>query len=59
MSIYEENGYCDRKDYLECLAAEYGVPLHKVWALAKFLGPEEDFDGLVSEVIDLEDLGEF
>ena len=25
MNIYKENGYSDRKDYLECLAEDYGV----------------------------------
>jgi hypothetical protein len=55
MNIYEENGYANRRDYLEELAAQYGVPLYKVWAVAKLLGPEEDFDGLVSSVQDMED----
>lgn len=25
MSIYTENGYKNRRDYLECLAEDYGV----------------------------------
>lgn len=53
MSIYKDNGYDNRRDYLECLAAEYGVPMRLVLELASLLGPEEDFDGLVSEVEDL------
>lgn len=54
MSIYEENGYDNREEYLEELAREYGVPPYKVRALAMLLGPEEDFDGLVSAVQDME-----
>ena len=52
-SIYEENGYEDRKDYLDSLAEEYCVPKEDVYLLASFLGKEEDFDGLVSMVQDM------
>ena len=52
MSIYEENGYADRKDYLRGLAEEYGT---KVYILADLLGPNEDFDGLVTGLEDMYD----
>lgn len=53
MSIYTDNGYTSRRDYHTNLADDYGVPLEKVLLLAMFLGPEEDFDGLVTHVQDL------
>lgn len=52
MSIYQEYGYASRREYLEQLAEEYGVPIGTVFALASVLGPEEDFDALVTEVDD-------
>jgi hypothetical protein len=52
MSIYVENGYKNRKDYLYSVAEDYGVPHRIVLSLADFLGPDEDFDGLVNAVED-------
>jgi hypothetical protein len=52
MSIYTENGYQNRFDYLKKLAEDNGVPYSTVLALAELLGPEEDFDGLVTSVED-------
>jgi hypothetical protein len=52
MSIYQDYGYKNRRDYLEQLAGENGVDLGAVIALADILGPEEDFDGLVTSVQD-------
>lgn len=54
MSVYMENGYMNRKDYLGCLSDEYGVPREAVFALASMLGPDEDFDGLVAALEDAE-----
>lgn len=48
MTIYQENGYKNRKDYLECLADDYGVEYETVVMIADLNGPSEDFDGLVS-----------
>jgi hypothetical protein len=48
MTVYEENGYTSRKDYLECLAEDYGMEYKDVVMLANTLGAEEDFDGLVT-----------
>lgn len=53
MSIYTENGYKNRRDYLDTLAAENGVPEDQVYTLASVLGPDEDFDALVTAVEDL------
>lgn len=50
--VYQENGYKDRSDYLNCLSEDYGVPIDAVLALAEVLGPDEDFDGLVSNLED-------
>jgi len=51
--IYRANGYNDREDYLSGLAESYGVDLDTVYALADLLGPNEDFDGLVSQLEDM------
>lgn len=50
--VYRENGYDNRDDYLRSLSEDYGVPLDAVMAVAEVLGPEEDFDGLVSNLED-------
>lgn len=50
--VYEENGYDSRDDYLNSLSEEYDVPADAVYALAEVLGPDEDFDGLVSNLED-------
>jgi len=51
-TIYQDKGYKNRLEYLESLAEEYGVDISTVFALANVLGPEEDFDGLVSSLQD-------
>lgn len=55
-SVYQENGYTDRKDYLQCMSDDYGVPLEVVESLADVLGESEMFDGLVSALEDAEEL---
>ena len=50
--VYREKGYTDRNDYLHSLSEDYGVPDDAVQALAEVLGPDEDFDGLVSNLED-------
>jgi len=55
MSIYTENGYENRRDYLLCLADDYGVDIATVTAIASILGPSEDFDGLVTALQDESD----
>lgn len=54
MSIYEDNGYKNRKDYLNSLVEDYGVGVSEVYALAEILGDTEDFDGLVSALEDMQ-----
>ena len=46
-NIYQENGYADRGDYLNCLSEDYSVSIEDVYSLAEMLGENEDFDGLV------------
>ena len=52
MEIYQENGFKDRREYLQSLADEFGVPLSDVLMFASLLGPNEDFDGLVTTLED-------
>ena len=54
-NIYTENGYESRKHYLKCLSEDYGVPLATVVTLAQLYGSDEDFDGLISSLEDMED----
>lgn len=51
-NIYKEQGYEDRKDYLLGLSEEYGIDSDMVFAAADMLGPNEDFDGLVTTLQD-------
>ena len=51
-SIYVEQGYKNRKDYLETIADNYCVPVGDVFTLASILGSDEDFDGLVTRIED-------
>ena len=48
MSIYTDEGYTSRRDYLENLADDLGVDRAEVFAMAEILGRDEDFDGLVT-----------
>ena len=52
MSIYQDEGFSSRRDYLVNLAQDFGVDEHYVFMMAGVLGPNEDFDGLVSMVDD-------
>ena len=51
-SIYQENGFTNRTEYLQNLSFEYEVPLDVVEMFADMLGNNEDFDGLVSVIQD-------
>jgi hypothetical protein len=53
-NVYQENGYKNRYDYLVCLSEEYGVDKGTVFTIASMLGENEDFDGLVSQLNDME-----
>lgn len=52
MTIYEENGYRNREDYLESLREDYG---EAVDVLTSVLPASEDFDGLVTALEDITD----
>ena len=52
MTVYQENGYANRREYLKSLAEDYDMPFSVVATFASTLGPNEDFDGLVSVVED-------
>lgn len=54
MTIYTDNGYADRKEYLDMLREEYG-PLVDI--LITVLPASEDFDGLVTELEDAFEAG--
>lgn len=56
MSIYTDNGYADREDYLNNLREEYG---ELVDILTSVLPPSEDFDGLITELEDAMYSGEY
>lgn len=49
MSVYTDNGYADRQEYLSSLREDYG-PLVDI--LITVLPASEDFDGLVTELED-------
>jgi len=51
-NIYISHGYTDRAEYLDSLAEEYGMDINVVLNLAEILGPNEDFDGLVTTLQD-------
>jgi hypothetical protein len=54
MSVYLENGYKNRKDYLESVAEDTGHDIYTVMTLAQILGSNEDFDGLLTMLEDLD-----
>lgn len=56
MSIYTDNGYDNRKQYLNELREEYGG---LVDILTGVLPASEDFDGLVTALEDALDSGEY
>lgn len=56
MSIYTENGYANRTEYLNELREDYGT---LVDILTSVLPPSEDFDGLLTALEDALDSGEY
>lgn len=52
LSVYKSNGYASRAAYLEDLADQAGYDSDLVYTLADLLGPEEDFDGLITALQD-------
>lgn len=53
MSVYTDESYKNRRDYLESLAEDYGLDIDDVLLAASLLGPDEDFDGLVTTLEDM------
>ena len=47
----------ERTEYLKGLAEDFGVSETTVFVLADMLGPNEDFDGLVTTLEDIEYYG--
>jgi len=56
-NVYQENGFNSRREYLEDLADNMGMDYSVVFMLADVLGPNEDFDGLVTSLEDYEMMG--
>lgn len=59
MTIYQENGFETRRAYLKSLQDDTGAPWSVIATLADLYGPNEDFDGLVTHLEDLEQCGGF
>ncbi len=53
-SVYTKNGYKNRRDYLEQMAEKYATDLDIVLMLADMLGMNEDFDGLIVALEDID-----
>lgn len=51
-TVYQDNGFENRQDYLESLAEDFGIDIEIVESLADLLGESEDFDGLVTSLED-------
>lgn len=49
-TIYQANGFASRQDYLKSLCEDY--PEEMVMMCAELLGPNEDFDALVTTLED-------
>ena len=52
MNDYTDHGHENRRAYLLSLADDTGVDIQTVFMLADLLGPDEDFDGLVTSLED-------
>lgn len=52
MTVYQEHGYNNRRDYLRGLAQEMEIDTNTVFMMADLLGESEDFDGLVTSLED-------
>jgi hypothetical protein len=50
MSIYTENGYSSREEYLNLLREDYGANL--VNTFVSLYNPSEDFGGLIRDITD-------
>jgi hypothetical protein len=57
MSIYTDEGYESRRDYLTSLADDFGVDVDTVFSIAGMMGSSEDFDGLICALEDFAAIG--
>lgn len=55
-TIYNKSGFNNRAEYLVDLADKFCIDIDTVIALAELLGPDEDFDGLITTLEDMEDI---
>jgi hypothetical protein len=55
MTVYQQQGYESRRDYLDSLADDMEIDRSTVYMMAQMLGPSEDFDGLVTSLEDYAD----
>jgi len=53
VSIYQDNGFENRREYLASLAEDFGLPFETVLNVAYMLGRSEDFDALVTTLEDM------
>jgi hypothetical protein len=49
-TVYEDNGYKNRTEYLWSLTEDHNVSIGTVHLYSDLMGPSEDFDGLVSSL---------
>ncbi len=54
-NIYQQHGYESREAYFRQLAGEYDVPMGIVIELSRLLGQDEDFDGLINALEEVDD----
>ena len=54
MDIYQDFGYDSRDHYLRVIAEKYGIKIDTVLYLAEILGDNEDFDGLLTMLEEIE-----
>jgi len=56
MNYYIDNGFKNRKDYLNSLAEDFELDRETVYMMADLLGESEDFDGLITSLEDYSEL---
>jgi len=52
MNYYIDNGFKNRKHYLNSLAEDFEIDRKTVYMMADLLGESEDFDGLITSLED-------
>ena len=55
LNVYWQNGFRNRREYLEYLADEYGIDISVVISFATILGEDEDFEELIFTLNDYEE----